>query len=466
VTSWREKERERQARSRVSGRSGRTRYLEDELMPLMYEAAAGLHDGKSSVNFSGYGRDRGPFGKTVQKNRAMMPVSQTTSDTGQLQRTAATRGSSYIGNVGPLNDRQAQTSSDYAYRAYLSHIQDPNTQRILFDAAQATLFGDLAESVPAHVQGGLELPFDQFYLELTSPVDLPTAQEPGYPDMARAFLVMPAEVLDRKADDRDFASVGSADAGPFLVVTVFTAWHRDIDEGDWGYSDRTFRYSLKTGLAYMPGAVAAAGGSEVPERLTNRDANGNTPLFPAMNDFEEMPDRRVGWWEEAVDTYSSLLSWMLTYMMAKSVQVIAEPVSRQTRRWHERRELPLPQPWHVVRVDPEVTQRYAKLIGATGDTEQGFRYDVIGHLRYGRHKVSDEYEPSNEHTIVVVDGFKEDGTPQRWSLTIEWVPPHQRGLRHKLYIPKVSKFEGNRNIDGEMMRRYYDTTSEADEDAQ
>ena len=79
----------------------------------------------------------------------------------------------------------------------------------------------------------------------------------------------------------------------------------------------------------------------------------------------------------------------------------------------------IPNPWHVVRVRPSIQDSQSPLPDAAGP-QQGYRYDVIGHLRFGRHKLA-------------------DGT---YRSTVEYVRPHQRGLRHERYIPKVSRFDG------------------------
>jgi hypothetical protein len=70
----------------------------------------------------------------------------------------------------------------------------------------------------------------------------------------------------------------------------------------------------------------------------------------------------------------------------------------------------------------------------TGDPlyQHRYRYDVIGHLRFGKHK-------------------RGDGS---YSHTIEWVAPHQRGLQHSMYIPKTHRVEGGKTIAPEM-RRYW-----------
>ena len=77
----------------------------------------------------------------------------------------------------------------------------------------------------------------------------------------------------------------------------------------------------------------------------------------------------------------------------------------------------LPNPWHIVTVQPRTVG------GKTGTVGQGtghrYRYDVMGFPRRGRHRLK-------------------DGTYRE---TVEWVRPHQRGIKNQTYIPKVSRFE-------------------------
>jgi hypothetical protein len=116
--------------------------------------------------------------------------------------------------------------------------------------------------------------------------------------------------------------------------------------------------------------------------------------------------------------------------MAKSVKIREEqePMSRQVRRALER-EKKIPAPWHVVYVEPKTGVKGTP--GGGEGAEHGYRYDVIGHLRCGRHKTK--------------DGYRE---------TIEWVSDHQRGLKHELYIPKTYQVEGNRKIEPSVLRNY------------
>ena len=61
-----------------------------------------------------------------------------------------------------------------------------------------------------------------------------------------------------------------------------------------------------------------------------------------------------------------------------------------------------------------------------------YRYDVMGHIRFGRHRLRD-------------GSYRE---------TVEWVRPYQRGLANGVYIPKVSEFRGGKVPDSRM-RDYF-----------
>ena len=116
-----------------------------------------------------------------------------------------------------------------------------------------------------------------------------------------------------------------------------------------------------------------------------------------------------------------LLSYLASYMMAKGIVIVSEPISRQQKRLLARKGLP--NPWHVIRVNPTVRDTLPPSGEDDGyQRRHGYRYDVMGHLRFGRHKLKDGSYRS----------------------TVEWVKPHQRGLRHERYIPAIRRFKGDR----------------------
>jgi hypothetical protein len=115
-------------------------------------------------------------------------------------------------------------------------------------------------------------------------------------------------------------------------------------------------------------------------------------------------------------------------------------VSRQVRRYHERTNTPLPKPWHVVKIEPAVSTAPNALPGPLRDGPR-YRYDVIGHLRLNRKRLR-------------------DGTHKE---VVEWVPAHQRGIQHALYIPKTYLAErGGRSLAPALVRQGFALPAAAD----
>ena len=151
-------------------------------------------------------------------------------------------------------------------------------------------------------------------------------------------------------------------------------------------------------------------------------------------DYHEVTDELIGGagdltikWFRNIELYLGLLEWFITYMMAKGITITPEVLSRPQRRALARSKNP--QPWHVVTVEPRF--KSGESGGGVGTGSQ-YRYDVMGHLRFNRHRLK-------------------DGS---WRDTIEVVRPHQRGLEHERYIPKVSQFKGER-VWHPAMERYF-----------
>ena len=100
--------------------------------------------------------------------------------------------------------------------------------------------------------------------------------------------------------------------------------------------------------------------------------------------------------------------------MAKGIHIVKlEPVRWERRR--AARQGVIPVPWHIVEVKPSISLGTDDTQGSIGRLRHSYRYDVMGHLRFGRHQLA--------------DGTFRD--------TVEWVKAHQRGLKNSLYIPKT-----------------------------
>lgn len=292
----------------------------------------------------------------------------------------------------------------FEYRNLHHLLISVNTKRMLFDSRQATVFG---QSGPLGVDGlKLHSPFDQFYLEFTDPIEI-DGQEPGYKDQLVAMLYI---------DNSSTLPILCPEGETLIDTSAVTFIFYNHETKEW--VDRTWRFSTVEKLAYpsVQNIRDTANPSDVPNEWSN------TKWFTSGMEIEGMPNRHIGWWEGAIQTYTNLILWMFAYMMSKSVHISSEPISRQVRRFNERHGI-TPRPWHQVWVDPKITDNTA--LPEDGNDGPDHRFDVIGHLRFNRHKLK---TGSYRHTV-------------------EWVPDHQRGLKNEIYIPKVYGVKkGNKSL--------------------
>jgi hypothetical protein len=321
-----------------------------------------------------------------------------------------------------LNEAEAFLSplDRKVYKSYIHMLTNDVTKRLIFDARQAQVFDDIGEFTLETDTAKIKPPFEHFFLEFTEPILL-KAQEEGYTDWLRGFIFW---------SNLDVVTIReSKDVRRVEYIHKLTMFFKD-EHGDW--VDRTFSLSQKfeplvtrhsTGIDKdMAEGLGIVRGVPLPDWV------GDDFVVSGFQD----PDnpRSPTWWENCIQSYTSLFLWMNSYMMAKSVKIQEIPLSRQIRRAAER-EGKIPNPWHMVKVEPKHTKGKAEMVGGEGK-EHGYRYSVIGHIRKGRHK-------------------RKDGT---YAEGIEWVEAHERGLKHELYIPKTYKVEGNRKIDTTTLKQY------------
>ena len=122
--------------------------------------------------------------------------------------------------------------------------------------------------------------------------------------------------------------------------------------------------------------------------------------------------------QDSLNYFATAATLLIAYITTKGITVTPEPLPRQQRRRLE--QTGQPNPWYVIRAQDTGNQTAAA--GSGGGSAHGHRYDVIGHLRIGRHKLADgSYRAGHE-----------------------WVRPHQRGLKHSRYIPATRRFSGDR----------------------
>ena len=291
-------------------------------------------------------------------------------------------------------------------------LDSVKTKRVLFDSRQASVFAHLGDSPPGHVRNNLVWPFEQFFLEFTEGITFGDPIPMVDRGNIRGAVGTWSDEVDKSNNTLRAFFVGRSVREKFneewLTLSPVSLFFPTGD--DWPRTAtldvRGFYYHLFTGRVFTRRQTMAHFGEG------SRDSSGivelNAEVMEGYADIGKL-------WVMNVLRYRDLLSWLLTYMSARGVEIREEQVSRQQRRQLERSKMP--KPWHVVTIS-------SKLIKSIGDeglvpvNHHRFRYDVMGHLRFGRHKLkSGDYR----HTIEVVR-------------------PHQRGLGNELYIPKVSKF--------------------------
>jgi hypothetical protein len=342
----------------------------------------------------------------------------------------------------------------FAYHQFLDDLDDPNTQRLLFDARQAAQFDSLiAEgATPGQdLRAATHAPFNKLYIEFTEPLYIDEG-EPEHSDLLRAILfednVMEVGVPDPRVDHlmpNEYQKMECAQVAVFLT-------ERNPVTGNQTYVDRTFKFNLQTGLAFIPGASMRSKGigivstgvdttegdaldpSDMPH-VRDHETGESRPVADeeycvvGMGAGNEENPRYMGWFERTINRYSDLLTYIFAYTSAKSMRVVEAPLTRQEKRWHHRNNT-LPRPWHVIEVDPKF-YRPGEMEEGEG-SKHGYRYDVIGHFRAGRYKLG-------------------DGTYRHH---ISWVPPHQRGLANALYIPALHNVKGGKVISPIMKQVY------------
>jgi hypothetical protein len=323
-----------------------------------------------------------------------------------------------------LYDPHIDALTGYSFRTFVKQLESETCKRLIFDARQAQVF-DSSSEIEERRRELIHPPFKCFYLELTEPILL-KAQEPGCQDVFWSVLynqnlqmVPPVtEVFDNGKRRK------------IIDVTKVTFFYKSSDNRQ--FIDRTWSVSSE---GYP--LVGRPPKSQTTRYKTDQgelSASGlvSTDLLPDYVKEGEMISvfdlKEKGWWEESIIYNTNLLYWIFAYTMAKSVRIIEIPDSRQVRRALER-EGKKPNPWHVVKVEPKLFK--GNIESSPSGIKHSYRYDVIGHLRFNKHKTK--------------DGFKE---------SIEWVSDHQRGLENEIYIPKTYKVDGNKNVCVTEMNKY------------
>jgi len=353
-------------------------------------------------------------------------------------------------------------------------------QLILIDAQQALVFSE-KENPEDHWQEVLKSPFEVFWLEFSEPIAL-NSPEPSSSEMVFGTHDLVHAICYRslKQDEMFYTITDGGTVGENANQTIAggigansTTRHGHLDQlyeldpstienDEYAYITMLCETDGRTGDAIKQHGESAQPDDILSPRTNNLERITRSflyhvktgtvrtrvePITDFFNDPSQLPEdfpfkninageslgienRYIGWWERALLTYSSLSSWMLLYLMAKGIEIVEEPLTRSEKRRKQRdaeknkqEESPYPKDWHVIQSKPRFSNGNSK--GSGSGSPNRFRYDVMGFFRTGRHKLK-------------------NGT---WKSTPEWVPAHQRGLAHTLYIPSVRKAESDKKSD-------------------
>ena len=246
----------------------------------------------------------------------------------------------------------------------------PETQRLIVDQRQAMAFFDADNDIPDMVREYIYWPFEQFWLEFTAPVN-----------------------------------IGDRSIWGMLVVPI-PKYNHEV-HGNW-YNISYFYAGISNFNALFEGNIVDSNDTYAMSFQYDMNTGATKTIEPVDNGIE-------------MELCSRFLDYLSSYMVAKGIEVVQEPISRQQRRLLARKALP--NPWHVIRVNPVIRENLPPQGEDDGYVRRhGYRYDVMGHLRFGKHKLK-------------------DGS---YKTSIEWVKPHQRGLMHEKYIPATRKFTGKK----------------------
>jgi len=332
----------------------------------------------------------------------------------------------------PFNQLTEEDQSTFNKRHMLwfalgGAIQEPGQyKRLLLDANQATQFAEMPTGPDKTMQQILHPPFPAFYLEFTEPIVV-GEQEKNADGSTRDDEII-ALIYDEHAVRRPELKQSLLSAGSLLSernAGLLTFFLRENNTQEISY--RSFVMELQSGRAVTSVEEATDHWDDpsIVPPISSKivDIHGRLLLYALRHNSTKESGRYAGYWERSIAKYAEFFSWIILYTVAKGIEIVEEPLPRSERRRMARsaKKGELPEPWQIVRVEPTVVRRYeGRQAGSPDKVTHGYRYDVRGHLRKGKHKLR-------------------DGS---YKYNVEWVPAHQRGLKHELYIPKIHQYTG------------------------
>ncbi len=301
------------------------------------------------------------------------------------------------------------------YKFILSHMENPRNARVLFDARQCAIFD---KSEPLEAEGFKIKPiFQNMTIAFTEPVEI-QAQEPGFPNDKLILIIY----LHNYSEVPVLTEQGIQKIPASMAIFVF--WNDERSQ----FTDRCFRLSLDNKLAFP--AVQNVRHTNDPSEIP-KDWN-DLQWFVSGMKIRGMEDRHIGFWEKSSQSWTNLLIYLFQYAMSKSVRIEEQRISRQQRRYLERKNQ-IPIPWRLVTLEPKFYYKYVKGESTGERSKPSYSYSITGHLRVNKHKLR-------------------DGSYRN---TIEWVSDYIKNKEAGIFIPKTYQIKGKKNILPEM-KEYFE----------
>jgi len=311
-------------------------------------------------------------------------------------------------------------------------------KRFFLDAEPVEQYASNTVLPPQYIRDIIQLPYPSMYMEFSRGVEIgeqePNREHDGtfYSDTVKAIF------LD---SDESTLMSASEDLPPLTVVAFMDDPTGLRQPSAWGWRWRAFFMNLQTGKAYTPldrivkghdPSLAPPDG--VLEMMADTGAVIQNELggtHDIENPFIEAGsfgmNRYIGWWERCIMATARTISWLTVFLTARGVNAYPSTVLPRAERKLLKKNpmLRTPQPFHIVNIGNPT-------YSSSGDgtkRHQTVRYDVRGHLRYGRHKLKNG----------------------DYRATIEWVQPHQRGLANGRYVPPTYNVSPDRKVEVDSM---------------
>ena len=246
-----------------------------------------------------------------------------------------------------------------------------------------------------------------YYTDRSFKIHLPTGQAWVTP------MLTTDGVHDSEGDEDKWSIDSNSDNEELVKKWIQEGVDSNFDTDYWANRDAIGRFNAASTADPTTGT-----NSELPKEWLEKD--NLTKFYPAGAIIKGMEDRHIGYWERITQQYCDMFIWILMYIQSKQI-VITELMPQRSERRRLQRKGEVPQPWHILKVDPKLYINLNRTEGGTTGTAHGHRYDVRAHWR----RQTIKYGPGRKLSKRVT----------------QYIPAHVGGLRNEIYVPATRKVE-------------------------